>query len=384
MNALAMAGYFCLLSWNRFDGPAWVLPAVFAIWFTTCTLSRFYMGAHSPADVVAGLALGMAGLAVNLAFGDAVDAWVLSSPHVWWVVPLVVACLMYVYPRAKRPAWTSSPGDTAIIEGVACGVILGIHAQAAAHSSAIGQRINFTGVSAIDALSATLACVLGFAILVVVRTVVKTVTAPLLLAFWGQRWGPIEDLLSAAEIGEAEKRELAALDAALKPAIFAASPPNDDADPTTTSPASGGAAAPSANQAESQALDGSANTSPRNASSPSSESKDTDPCNDVATVPAVVPDGVRQRVSASTETTALQSSKTTPVPAASTSQVTPTIVGSPPTGGLVLLPPSRRYEIELPLKLITYFAVGFNAVYTVPLLFQYLGLAQYGMVRHVW
>lgn len=411
MNALSMAGYFCWLSADRFTGPGWVLPAVFLTWLTTCTLSRFYMGAHSPADVCVGLLLGAAGLAVNFALGDAFDAWLLSSAHVWWAVPLAIAALMLAYPRAARPAWTSSPGDTAIIEGVVCGVFLGVHAHAHAHVAAIGKPVDFSQLTPAGFVVAAGACLLGFAALVAVRGVVKAVASRALLAFWGPRYGPIEDLLSAAEVSEAEKRDAAAaaeaaLEAARKfaaaaaaaassaAAVAATSSSSDDTDPAaapgaaTATPTSSGAVDAVPTPQGSGRAD--------SVASPASESDDSDPCNDVgsASAPASA-DGVRRRTgAAAAQSSAPPSGAAVPaapgipapgsagaaVPASSAvAAAAPLVVGGPPTGGLVLLPPGRRYEVELPLKLITYTAVGFNAVYTVPLIFQFLGLAQYGM-----
>ena len=407
MNAIGMAGYFCWLSADRFSGPAWVLPAVFAIWLVSCTLSRFYMGVHSPADVIAGLALGVAGFAVNLAVGDAVDAWILSSPHVLWVTPLTVAVLMLAYPRPVRPAWTSSPGDTAIIEGVVGGVLLGIYAHSGAHVAAMGRPIDFTNVTLQRTLVTLGASLLGFAVLVAVRGVVKAITAPALLALLGPRYGPVEDLLSAAEIAEAEKSEAAA-DAAKKVAAAVPAtreaPTPDDADPRSASPRGVDASASASNVGANLTLAETTDDSHPTLSSFSSENDDSDPCNDAAAAPASSAGGVRRRhatistaattemgtssaassdptnaprpVSASSIDTAA-SGGTLPTPAPA--DLPPLIVGGPRTSGLVLLPPSRRFEIELPLKIITYSAVGFHAVYTVPLLFQWLGVAQYGM-----
>jgi len=45
----------------------------------------------------------------------------------------------------------------------------------------------------------------------------------------------------------------------------------------------------------------------------------------------------------------------------------------------VLIPAARRYAIELPTKIVTYGLVGLNVSYGVPVLLQYLGLAQYGI-----
>lgn len=395
MNAIGMAGYFCWLSADRFSGPAWVLPAVFTVWFVSCTLSRFYMGVHSPADVIAGLALGVVGLAVNLAVGDAVDAWILSSPHVWWVTPLTVAVLMLAYPRPVRPAWTSSPGDTAIIEGVVGGVVLGIYAHSGAHVAAVGRPIDFTGVTLQRTLVTLGASLLGFAILVAVRGVVKAITAPALLALLGPRYGPVEDLLTAAEITEAEKSEAAA-DAVKK--VAAALPAtrvaqtSDDADPRSASPrgvdASASASSTSATLTLAEATDDSHPTS----SSVSSENDDSDPCNDAAAAPVSSAGSVRRRHATGTGSAASSDPTNVPRPVSASStaidagalpaapaDLPPLIVGGPRTSGLVLLPPSRRFEIELPLKIITYAAVGFHAMYTVPLLFQWLGVAQYGM-----
>jgi hypothetical protein len=364
MNALCMSCSWAAYSMNRFSGPTWVLCAVALLWFVSCTFSRLYKGAHSPADVIVGLVLASTFLLLSFLFGDAVDSWILTSPHVVWAVPALLAALCAAYPRPKKPRWISSPGDTVIIEGVVCGVLLGVNAHNAAHVAAIGSPIDFTSVDLRRVAVAAASCILGFTVLVAVRFAVKAAASAALLAYWGPLWVDAQEMDSVADLHDQDvSRKKDDADAAAAAAA--------EADPSAVSPSS------SSTQQQQQQQDvppltvGGAMrdaSGDSGASSPRSGSSESDPCDDSAAAPVVSRRRTEQR-----DAPSYSSSSRAPVPMSP--KPVPPAIGA----NRVLVPPNKRYEIELPCKGVTYTAVGFCAVYVVPLLFQALGVAQYGM-----
>ena len=128
MNAVAMPWYILSLLHGAGGLAGWAHPAatLAAIaWTVLCTGSRLYMGVHTPADIMAGLALGAASLALHVAYGGTMDAALMG----WTLTPLAIVValivLVVVYPRPASPRWVSSPGDTTIILGVTAGVVVG-------------------------------------------------------------------------------------------------------------------------------------------------------------------------------------------------------------------------------------------------------------------
>lgn len=73
------------------------------------------MGAHTVIDLVAGLVLSFGILGLYLLVGDAVDAWLATSPWVPVVVPAVAIALLYIYPVSN--VWSESFGDTTCFLG---------------------------------------------------------------------------------------------------------------------------------------------------------------------------------------------------------------------------------------------------------------------------
>jgi hypothetical protein len=362
MNALTLPLCWFMYSAGHFIGPTWLLGTVCMLWFISCTLSRLYKGAHSPADVVVGLALGAGFVGLSFAIGDAIDEWILTSRHVAWVMPLLLILLCILYPRPVSPRWVSSPGDTIIIQGVVCGVILGVHACSSAHVAAVGSAIDFSRTDVSRVAIGAFACALGFAVLVTVRFAMKSVMTALLLQMWGPLWVDSKEMESVADLQD-QKDSSPGNASPLIACIKSATPA--DADPSRASPSSSDRG----------------HVSGRQSSEPSADcGSDSDPsenviCRDVSqnsSTLSPVLSGARLRHAAAAPISSSCS--------ASVGFDTQGMTGSQTSRiGRVLVPANRRYEVELPCKAVTYTAVGFSAVYIVPLLFQILDIAQYGI-----
>lgn len=151
MNSIAMPwGLFLLsLSSGRYVGDALVLACVCTAWSVCCTLSRLYMGVHSPLDIWAGLALGTALLGTHLACGHAVDQLLTGSPWTALGVPLFTCLLLWAYPKPQT--WVSTPGDTAVVLGAWTGVVVATSGSVLGHAH---RQAMATPAAAWDALAA--------------------------------------------------------------------------------------------------------------------------------------------------------------------------------------------------------------------------------------
>jgi len=157
----------------------WVILAVLHV--AVVCLSRLYMGAHSVADVVAGVVLGSVILVPFVVWGREIDYWFATSEYVPIVVFLVAIFAVLIYP--KPPAWSESYGDTATIIGVASGAMVGIWAIAAPPLEVLNQlrpielKLDLTGF--------VLQCAIGFVTVFFTRAVCKgtllKILPPLLL-----------------------------------------------------------------------------------------------------------------------------------------------------------------------------------------------------------
>jgi sphingosine-1-phosphate phosphatase 1 len=80
---------------------------------TSMTLSRFYMGAHSLADVIAGYSLGLLGLSLFIRYGDAYWNWVVERDFTYTSTVLILTslALLYCYPFPEK--YTTAFGDSA-------------------------------------------------------------------------------------------------------------------------------------------------------------------------------------------------------------------------------------------------------------------------------
>jgi hypothetical protein len=366
MNSVAMPWTMVYLAWGRFTGNWGLALGAAVAWTLACTLSRLYMGVHSPADLITGLGLGGALLALHVAYGAAIDAWVLQSELVPILVPFVAAIVMFWYPRPATPRWVSTPGDTAIIVGVATGVSLAVNALSYVHTPAAASTFN--GPRTWSEVAWTVPHMLvGFPILALTRLAVKWVMTTSLLFVLGETYdtsgSPMSDSRHADE-GDA--------DAAAAP--VAQGPPSPSCAPAaagvgssvrsggTTPPVSSGSGSGSGAGVRRRrvevAYDGTS-TADVNSKRPTIE---------VDTLPAATP-------LTSSSTRASGASGAAPQVLASPSAPASGVV---PPGG-VRVPPNKRYEIELPTKLATYACVGVNAVFLVPWLFQRLGWKDYGI-----
>lgn len=351
--SVIMPGMVWLAAHSRWAGTPASLAVPLAAWALLCTTSRIYLGVHSLPDVLGGLLLGAVALAIHSTIGAALDSALLRAPlaAVIFVCALGAAAAAAAYPRPRRPKWTTSPGDTTIILAVTCGVSIACRMVGYAHS-ATGLRpiVPPAAGGAADFALMLVRDVLGFAILAATRAVGKALcmatlphVVPRTLADEddnGKDNGSpgAKDLLEAVA-PSAATRELKGVGARVrKAAEVAEAAPQAPSDPAPTSP------------------------SPL----PRQGSTGSEPVS-----PTSLPGGSPRRHGAflSSTKSSLVAALAAPVPAIQLmSKQQPRYMSD-----------AQNYWVEIPCKLLVYSAVGINAVYTVPHLFQALGLKNYGL-----
>jgi hypothetical protein len=173
-NSVAMPFFVLYLTHGRYAGSVPLLAVALLAWCVSCILSRLYLGVHSVPDLIGGALHGVVMLALHVAYGAALDDWLLNTS------PLIVAAVMVfimvgatiIYPRPAKPAWVPTPGDTTLILSVTCGVSIAASFIAEAHKAAAADTIH--GVRSPLAFALTLPrLALGFGVLLAIRAIGK-------------------------------------------------------------------------------------------------------------------------------------------------------------------------------------------------------------------
>lgn len=113
---------FLFYTMYRYEYPVVLGLVVCVVWCSLVCGSRLYLGMHSVLDIVAGLLLASALMAIALPFADAIDAFVLTSAASPLCVLVCNVLLIYLYPETTVKV---TRGDTVTILGVGAGVAWG-------------------------------------------------------------------------------------------------------------------------------------------------------------------------------------------------------------------------------------------------------------------
>lgn len=401
-NGIAMPWYIVYLSWERFAGPRVILVALASFWTLSCLGSRMYMGVHSPADLVTGSALGVTLLAAAIAWAAPLDAFLMTSAHSVWVLPLLACLLVAVYPRPRRPYWLNSPGDTTLIIGAWLGIAAGSALSYDAHMLRANAPI--TGPESLQAAVAMLPfLVVGLVALMVTRAVVKGALMAVAKAVVAPLYGPASDesINPPVPVPVPAKVKPAAADAdgdgkaSLPPPL---STGGDRSRSDGSSPRSDPGSLSSRDGAGNGGS-GSGADEPAPVAETPTGSKSTGVTQAPADAAAFVPgtptsgssssgNGLRHRAAAAAVTAPPAAVEASPPPSGASSSSSGGRTFDPgfdgkgssrtPGPGLVLVPLAKRYDVELPVKIVTYAAVGVATTYLIPLTLQKLGVKDYG------
>ena len=325
---------------GRFSGSLFPLQAFAAFYTVASTASRPYMGVHSPADVVVGLALGAAIFAASQAWFEAVDVWLMATPGAWAAAAAAGAALMALYPRPAGK-WKSTPGDTTLVVGSTAGVHMGCALRAQLFGRGGGAAQPAFGLPQLLSAGAVGRLAVGVALMLAVRAVLKPLCMWVLQGALGPRWGNAADVENNAREGDTPARLLSGAVAG------GAGGGRPGAQPAPSPPGcrggGGGAPSPARMSEEGMRLRGAASGRPAEAGGGAADG---------------AAGGLRIKLP--------------PQPQSSPEGSPP-----PPAEGLVLVPPDQRYDVELPTKFVVYTAMGVAAAYIAPVVHHHLGLARH-------
>lgn len=176
MSGTAIPFALFYMTYGRWEYPFAVGFSVALSWCVLVCVSRIYMGMHSVLDVLAGVLYSSLILLVSLPVLDLTDLVVL---HTRWApvlvlgLPLVLALLCF-----RLDAWSTSRGDTAQILGSGAGVTLASHvnAQLGFSRDPTTASITLPDLTVWILLTVLLRMLLGVAVLVLTRAVMKSLT----------------------------------------------------------------------------------------------------------------------------------------------------------------------------------------------------------------
>eukprot|EP00051_Salpingoeca_urceolata_P005937 m.78978 g.78978 ORF g.78978 m.78978 type:complete len:421 (+) comp14607_c0_seq1:148-1410(+) len=159
----------------------------FAFTAITC-MARLYLGVHCVPDLIGGFIIFVPLFMAFLSVDQALDAWATTSRGALILPSAVGGCMLAMYPRADGPWVKSAYGDTAIVSGVAAGVTTASHLVALSYDR---FPLLWLEVPFWSWLALVLArSVLGFAVVAVVRAVVKPLCHTIIPRLAGQSSQP--------------------------------------------------------------------------------------------------------------------------------------------------------------------------------------------------
>lgn len=156
------------------------------LWFLCMSFSRLYMGVHCTLDIVAGWLFGMIIVIPVYLLLDNVDYVVMFHNHSPVITFAFAMFLVLLYPLLARPVkWTNTYGDTALILATTTGVFWGSFANSTAAIDTIypffSHLPKFTALPSVSILFSIIRCIVGYAILILTRSVVKSIGMKLMV-----------------------------------------------------------------------------------------------------------------------------------------------------------------------------------------------------------
>ncbi|CAD5118554.1 DgyrCDS7242 [Dimorphilus gyrociliatus] len=112
-----------IFTYTRYDYYAYIGIIICSLWGLLVGLSRLYLGMHSILDILAGYVYIFLITPIFLPILDILDPYILDYPYTPIVIPSILILIMAFYPKCKE--WNSARGDTALVLGIAGGIMIG-------------------------------------------------------------------------------------------------------------------------------------------------------------------------------------------------------------------------------------------------------------------
>jgi len=147
-----------------------VLGLLSGCWIFSISFGRLYLGVHSPMDVKGGMILGLVVALVAYNLCDAFDAFMLGTPHVGVLLLAFASSVLILnpQPRPMTPTFLQNCTCCGLILGCAVGFRMEVERRGGANafSSETFERSS--------AAAAVLRSIIGYAILLLARVVLKS------------------------------------------------------------------------------------------------------------------------------------------------------------------------------------------------------------------
>jgi membrane-associated phospholipid phosphatase len=382
------------------------------IWCASITLSRLYVGVHSVCDLTGGLLLGALVLAFGYFVGPTVDAFEVHHPIAPAAALILSFISIWIYPAPL--AWTNAYGDTALIIATAAGIACACTVWLPRHTVPV---LNLSGQSSMEQFQSISAAILfksfrmliGCSVLFLTRFSVKKIATRIWLPFVLPRYFGWAAMLESPTHTENNDNHISengthsqGKNASVTPASSSTwTPDNVDADNSTMRHRKNGitpkcidvaAASISLSAASTSDLDSSpplispqphrplppaqfrldASISRNKSTSPGHRSASTPPGIRIDELNSIIPPNNH---SSSPAMTNLRVFLHSPSPQHKLALAdAPSLASFNLDGKELIINPMHVYLCEIPIKYVTYFAVGFNAVCTCPIIFQWIGI----------
>lgn len=176
MSGTAIPFALFYMTLGRWEYPFAVGFSVALSWCVLVCVSRIYMGMHSILDVLAGVLYSSLILLVSLPALDLTDQVVLHTswaPVLIMGLPFILSLLSF-----QLDAWSTSRGDTAQILGSGAGITLASHVNVRLGFSRdpLSATLSLPHITSWTILTILLRMIIGVAVLVLTRAVMKTLT----------------------------------------------------------------------------------------------------------------------------------------------------------------------------------------------------------------
>ena len=196
LGAYAVGGFTLMPECNGF--PLFACLIVCVIWFFSITFGRLYLGAHSPTDVRGGIILGIALGLFWWYLGDHYDELTLFVPQLGAIVLVLswVIIMLSPQPRPMTPTFLQN----CLLVGLQAGCTLGFRSEFERRAAATAEGAAAASGNVISPedmyswRSHGLRIIIGYALVLVVRQVNKTLLTILLRVVFGIDPSPVGKL----------------------------------------------------------------------------------------------------------------------------------------------------------------------------------------------
>ncbi|CAM6128254.1 unnamed protein product [Calypogeia fissa] len=169
INSLCLAGFLLHYINEKDVSTFWPTSALVGVLIFGVLYGRLYLGMHSPVDVTVGAVMGVCILTFWCSIEKSLDAFVVHGENVpsFWAAMAVLLLFAYPSPERQNPSFEFHTA----FNGVAFGVVAGVHRTYALYHHDAVQAVPLTSVAGVQTL--ILRLLVGLPLCLAVKAVVK-------------------------------------------------------------------------------------------------------------------------------------------------------------------------------------------------------------------